>query len=96
MNTATSSLGRSAVVGGTVLFALTLLAGVVGGMWRLALAGSATHVVEQPTHGAGFVLGFGLPLAEVLVLAAAFALPVAAGYFVYDYATCGPCRRTHR
>ncbi|MFB6154388.1 MAG: hypothetical protein ABEJ22_00715 [Haloferacaceae archaeon] len=99
MNATASSLGRAAVVGATVLVASTLLAGVVGGMWRLVFAGLTrdVHAVEAEVgHAAavGFELGFGLPLVEVLALASLIALPVAAGYFVYDYATCGHCRRS--
>jgi hypothetical protein len=96
MNTVASSLGRSAVVALSVTTALTLLAGVVGGMWRVAFAGSAgtaRHLDAAMLQGTGFEMGFGVPFGGVVVLAALVAVPTAVGFFLYDYLTCGPCPR---
>jgi len=96
MNTVTSSLGRSAVVALSVVTALTVLAGVVGGMWRIAFAGSmgtSHHLDAAMLHGSGFEMGFGVPFGGVVVLAGLVAVPTAVAFFAYDYLTCGPCPR---
>jgi hypothetical protein len=89
MHAKTTPLGHAAVVVGSVFVASTLLAGVVGGMFRLAFTGTMAHgaMPHYDAAGSGFEMGFGVPLHEVLV--GTFALALVGGhlYLVYVLAS---------
>jgi len=85
----TRLLGRTAAVVAVALFTLTLLAGFVGGMWRVAIAGATGHPMPMvgahagSMAGPGFQLGFGLPLGAVVALALPVALLGGVAYLLY-------------
>lgn len=86
MSTRVDTLGESiaVVVGGVLL--LTVLAGVVGAVWRMLFWG-AMHGTGATGHhaldGPGFELGFGVPLLTVATWATVVACVLGGSYFVY-------------
>jgi D-alanyl-lipoteichoic acid acyltransferase DltB (MBOAT superfamily) len=74
-----------AVVVGAVLL-LTVLAGVVGAVWRMVFWG-AMHGTGATGHhvldGPGFELGFGVPLLTVVAWATVVACVLGGSYVVY-------------
>lgn len=76
-----------AVVVGSLLL-VTVLAGVVGAMWRMTFWGSMHGTGATGHHGLelvgpGFELGFGVPLLTVVGWATLVALALGGSYFVY-------------
>jgi hypothetical protein len=74
-----------AVVVGSLLL-VTLFAGVVGAMWRMAFWGTMHGTGATGYHelvGPGFELGFGVPLLVVVGWATLVALTLGGSYFVY-------------
>lgn len=86
MSTRVETLRESVMVVGASVLLITVLAGVVGAMWRMAFWGSmhgtgATghHVLDSP----GFELGFGVPLPTVVVWATLVAVVLGVSYFLH-------------
>lgn len=84
-----STLGRTVATVAVVTVALTLVAGFLGALWRVtfwgAMGGHPMHAgVYGPMAGSpGFQMGFGVPLAGVLVWAFTLAIGVAVVYLLY-------------
>ena len=86
--TAGETVGRGVVVAAGTLLAATLLAGVVGAMWRVSMwsaMGSHHSAMWGPIHATapGFQMGFGLPLWTVILLALPLAVLAGVGYVLY-------------
>jgi hypothetical protein len=84
-----TTLGRTAATVVVVTLTLTLAAGFLGALWRVTFWGAmGGHPMHASVHGPiaaspGFQLGFGVPLATVLVWALTVAVGVATLYLLY-------------
>ncbi|MFC5368477.1 hypothetical protein [Salinirubrum litoreum] len=87
-----TTLGRTVATVAVVTLTLTLLAGVLGALWRVtfwgAMGGHPMYGGYGPMHGAGyanstFQLGFGVPLGGVLAWAFLLSSVAALGYLGY-------------
>ena len=90
MTTKSDTVGRVVMVVVCATLVVTVFAGIVGAVWRLALwqtmhgPHGATAMQGGTFAGPGFEMGFGVPLSAVVAWAMLVGVAVAVGFLVID------------